>query len=306
MRTDGESPDRLITSMARRRDGIVGRSELLAAGISDQQIWHRLRSGRLVRVHRGVYAIGGIELPRRGRWQAALLAAGPRMALSHRSGCAAAGLTIREGANIDVTGPPTGRRSPPGIHVHATSLPPGAIVRHRGLPVLAAPRLLLGIAPIVPLAQLEQLVAEAAHKGILDPGPLGDLLETCRGHRGIRALRLATEGVSDMSRTRSVPEGRFLIVCNRHGIPQPCVNVPVGDREVDFLWPKERLIVEIDGFSAHGYRSRFESDRARNVELRLAGYEYLPFTPRQLAGREEWVARSVLTALARLRGNPAA
>lgn len=306
MRIDADHPDRLITSLARRRDGIVSRSELLAAGISDQQVWHRLRSGRLVRVHRGVYAIGGADLPRRGRWRAALLTTAPGAALSHRSGGAAVGLSIREGPRVEVTAPPTGRRSPPGIHLHAADLRPGEIVQHRGLPVLAAPRLLLGIASLVPVVKLEQLVAEAAHMGILDPDALSTLLEACRGYRGIRALRLATEGIVDMSRTRSVPESRFLIVCARHGIPPPCVNVPVGDREVDFLWPKERLIVEIDGFSAHGYRSRFESDRARNVELRLAGYEYLPFTPRQVAGREDWVARSVRTALARLRRYSAA
>jgi hypothetical protein len=294
-------PDRLIARLAAARSGVVSHTELLAGGLSDQQIWRRLQSGRLRRVHRGVYAIGGADLPARGRWQAALLAAGQGAALSHRSGGAAVGLSVHEGPDVELTVPPSGRLSPPGLVVHATRLEAGEIVEHRGLPVLAAPRLMLSLASIVSLPELERLVAEAAHKGILDPTGLEELLDRCRGRRGIRALRIASEGFCDVSRTRSVPEGRFQLLCSRYGIPPPCVNVPVGDREVDFFWPEERLIVEIDGFSAHRHRSRFESDRARAVELRLDGYEYLPFTPRQLDARVVWVARAVLRALAQRR-----
>jgi len=303
---DIRHPDRLIARCAAARDGVVSHAELLAVGISDQQIWRRVRSGRLRRVHRGVYAIGGAELSARGRWQAALLAAGPGGALSHRSGGAAVGLSVREGPNVELTVPPSGRRSQTGIVVHAADLEAGEIVERSGLAVLGAPRLLLNLAPIVSLPKLERLLAEAAHIGILQPDALQSLFERCRGYRGIRALRTAAEGFCDTSRTRSVPEANFQLLCGRYGIPAPCVNVPVGNREVDFLWPDERLIVEIDGFTAHGNRSRFESDRARAVELRLGGYEYLPFTPRHVADRPGWVARSVLTALAQRRRQIAA
>jgi hypothetical protein len=303
---DGVHPDQRIAARAAARHGVLGHAELRSAGLSERQISHRLQTGRLRRLHRGVYAIGGGELSRRGRWSAALLAAGPEASLSHRSGGAAVGLSVREGPNVDVTVPPSGRRSQPGIVVHAAIVDSGERVMNAGLPVLAAPRLLLGLAPIVPSAQLERLVAEAAHKGILQPDALQSLLERCRGHRGIRALRSAAAGFCDTSDTRSVPEASFQLLCGRSGIPAPCVNVPVGDREVDFLWPHDGLIVEIDGFSAHGTRSRFESDRARAVELRLAGYEYLPFTPRQLADRPKWVAQSVLRALAMRRRGSAA
>lgn len=299
MRRRPRHPDETIASLATKRGGILGHGEMRAAGISDQQIWYRIRSGRLRRLHRGVYAIAGVRLSSGARWAAALLAAGAGAVLSHRSGGAASGLSIADGARVDVTVAPTGRRSVPGIALHAARLEPEDRATRGGMPVLAGPRLLLSLATLLPARSLERLVVEAAHKGILEPAPLRSLLDRCSGQAGMAKLRLATEGFVDVSRTRSVPEAGFQLLCAKRGIPTPCVNVPVGDREVDFLWPRERVIVEIDGFSAHGHRSRFERDRARAVELRLAGYEYLPFTPRQVDREPDWVANCVLTTLQR-------
>jgi hypothetical protein len=39
--------------------------------------------------------------------------------------------------------------------------------------------------------------------------------------------------------------------CRRHGVPDPEVNVRVGPYLVDFLWRRERLIVETDGYRFH-------------------------------------------------------
>jgi very-short-patch-repair endonuclease len=43
--------------------------------------------------------------------------------------------------------------------------------------------------------------------------------------------------------------------------------------------------VETDGWQAHGTRSSFEADRARDVELRLLGFEVARFTYRQVTDR---------------------
>jgi very-short-patch-repair endonuclease len=99
--------------------------------------------------------------------------------------------------------------------------------------------------------------------------------------------------------TRSHLEELFLQLCRGCGLPAPAVNQRVARYEVDFVWPAEHVIVELDGFAAHGTRAAFERDRARDVELRLAGYTVLRFTYRQVTERPSWVAAQVERALRR-------
>jgi very-short-patch-repair endonuclease len=74
-------------------------------------------------------------------------------------------------------------------------------------------------------------------------------------------------------------------------LPAPAFNCVVLDREVDAFWPRERLIVEMDGFAFHGHRAAFERDRVRDAALQVAGYRVLHLTwlrlekePTQIAG----------------------
>jgi very-short-patch-repair endonuclease len=76
------------------------------------------------------------------------------------------------------------------------------------------------------------------------------------------------------------------------------VNVLVGPYEVDFLWQKERLVLETDGWETHRDRASFEADRARDAELKLMGYEVVRFTYRRVLEEPERVARILRALLA--------
>jgi len=66
---DPQSPtDRVIADLAAGQWGVVARSQLLDAGVSPTAIRDRVRSGRLIRLHRAVYAVGHARLRREGRW----------------------------------------------------------------------------------------------------------------------------------------------------------------------------------------------------------------------------------------------
>jgi len=54
------SLDQTLARLALRRFGVVSHRELLAAGFSTEAIRHRVAAGRLVRLYRGVYAIGPV------------------------------------------------------------------------------------------------------------------------------------------------------------------------------------------------------------------------------------------------------
>ena len=66
----------------------VGRSDLLALGLSSDEIDGRLRRGLLERAHQGVYVLAGAPRTREQRWAAAVLACGPTAVLSHLSAAA--------------------------------------------------------------------------------------------------------------------------------------------------------------------------------------------------------------------------
>jgi hypothetical protein len=77
-----------IHALATRQHGLVARRQLLHVGLGEDAIDHRLATGRLMKVERGVYALGHKELRREGRALAVVLGAGGRAVLSHRSAAA--------------------------------------------------------------------------------------------------------------------------------------------------------------------------------------------------------------------------
>jgi very-short-patch-repair endonuclease len=108
-----------------------------------------------------------------------------------------------------------------------------------------------------------------------------------------RRLRLGNEAGGEPDLTRSKLERRFLRLCSRHALPRPEVNARVGPFEVDFLWRDRGLIIETDGWRAHGGRLAFEDDRARDVDLKLLGYAVVRFTHRQVMEQPRAVAEKV-------------
>jgi len=78
------------------------------------------------------------------------------------------------------------------------------------------------------------------------------------------------------------------------------VTIRVGGRpyEVDCLWRRQRLVVELDGAAAHAIRRAFESDRQRDAALVAAGFRSLRYTWRRVAREPEAVMREVRCALA--------
>ena len=91
METENAQPG--LVELARRQWGVVTREQLMQSGLRTRGISDWVRSGRLVRLHRGIYAYGHDRLRVEGRWLAAVLACGPGAVLSHGSG-AGLGLSV--------------------------------------------------------------------------------------------------------------------------------------------------------------------------------------------------------------------
>src|SRR3954469_21113575 len=75
-------------ALSSRQHWVITRGQLIELGFHPQAIKHRLRSGRLHALARGVYLVGRPHLTQHGKWMAAVLSCGEGAALSHGSAAA--------------------------------------------------------------------------------------------------------------------------------------------------------------------------------------------------------------------------
>ncbi len=297
--------DVAVAALAARQYGVVTRAQLRALGLSDSAISGRAATGRLHRVHRGVYAVGHPLLPARGAWMAAVLACGRGAVLSHASAGALWDLRQTASAAIDVTVHRSGRAARHRLRVHRPYALRGdeVTVRH-GIPVTTAARTILDLAEVLRERPLERVLDQAEQQRLTDVRSLLALARTRPTHRGARRLlgALATH-TPGTTITRSGLEERFLALCRAHAFPVPRVNHRVEGFEVDFLFAAERVVVETDSWRFHGDRESFESDRARDAILAGAGYRTLRFTDDQLTRGAPGVVRALQAVLARGPGD---
>ena len=91
--------DEAIAMLARGQHGIVTSAQLAEAGLGPRAVAHRVATGRLVRLHRGVFQVGPIAAPRGPQMAAVLLTGG---LLSHHTAADLWGIRAHQGA-IHVT-----------------------------------------------------------------------------------------------------------------------------------------------------------------------------------------------------------
>jgi predicted transcriptional regulator of viral defense system len=296
---DVRGADAAIADLAERQHGVVARAQLDELGMGRGAIEWRLRNRRLHRVHQNVYAVGHRVLSVRGRWMAAVLAAGPGAVLSHRDAGALLGLRASAGGLVEVTAPR--RHNRPGLRIHRADLAPDEVTEVDGIPVTTVARTLLDLAAVLPRAQVERAIERAEALGLADTVSLDALLQRHRGRRGTATLREARDTGIEPALTRSELEDRFLTFLDARGLPRPEVNVDLqlAGRWIqpDFLWRDQRLIVELDGHQTHGTRAAFERDRERDRILQADGWRVIRVTWRQLHDDPDAVARDLAGAL---------
>ena len=268
---------------------------MLALGMDRRAVDRHLAAGEVLAVHAGAYAFGHRALPRGWRQTAAALSAGEDAVLSHRSAGAWLGLLGWWDGHVHVTIPRQTGRGPSsdGIVVHrCRTLLPRDVAVHDGLRCTTPARTLVDLAATAP--RLLPRALREAEVQRLDVGTVHVLLAEHPRRRGARALRAALAafdpGTAD---ARSPLEHDALDLIRRAGLPPAQANVLVCGHLVDLLWPREKVVVELDGRRTHATPSAFEEDRRRDIALQLAGYLVLRLTARRL--REE--ARAVVGEL---------
>jgi hypothetical protein len=269
--------DLLIAQTTASQHSVATRRQLLAAGLSEDQIDDRLKAGLLVRMHYGVYRLVGAEENYEQRVMAACLASGG--VASHR--CAAKLFRLRgccghDLVEITVEGPRPPKLN--GVIVHRTKRLERTVIGV--IPVTLPGRIAVDLAAVVP-----RLVGGALADLLVRVTTLGSVVAAVGAAgrtAGIRLVRREVEGyLAGKQPTQSALEDAFLGLLARHGIPEPVRQFPPPwepRRRVDFARPADRLLIELDGRMWHSSAADRERDRLKDERAAAHGYRTVRIT----------------------------
>jgi predicted transcriptional regulator of viral defense system len=263
-----------LAEIAARQHGVVTAAQLDEVGLSSATIAYWARTGRLHKVHRGVYAVGHDRLSEKGQYMAAVLAAGKGAALAGLSAAALWKAWRRKVPQIEVL-TPARRRQHAGFHVRTTRhIHPSDITEHDGVPITTMARTLVDLTDTLTTHQLANVIHEAAFRNRFNRQATLAAMTRANGRRNLAKLAdaLKQEGPG----TRSDLEDRFL---EQIADLQPNVNPTIEGLEVDF--ELDGLVIEIDGPGHRRPRTQ-RQDAARDAILKAAGYSVLRLTPDDL------------------------
>jgi very-short-patch-repair endonuclease len=286
---------RAIARIGRRQDNVISGEQLRAAGLGRGAIAHRVKAGAMQRLHIDVYLLGPAPPTQMALARAAALACGADAVVSHRSAARLYGLLPETSSDVDVTvaGRNLGRRR--GIRRHRVkTLPPQDATVMNGLRITTIARTICDLAATESARDTELAFQEALYRRVLTHRDVQAVLArepTRRGAPIIRAL------LSDTRLTRSEKERKMLRLIKQAQLPKPLTNVRVHGYLADLYWPAHQLVVEFDGWDAHGHRLAFESNRKRDQILVAAGLRVLRVTDRQLEREPIAVVTRIAQAL---------
>lgn len=290
-----------IVALATRQHGAVAREQILSLGVSRRVVSRALADGLLLSAHRGVYWVGPPGETVHAQAMAAVLAVGDGATVCRHSAAYlyAALRCPTPPPPVSLLVPGRSGASRAGISVHRVAAIHRRDRRLLGpIPITSPARTLLDLAACATDAEFEEAFDEMCFRRLIRPAQLDELLGRSAGARGVRKLRSLAMAEQAGERNRREAEKRMAALIRAAGLPPAQPNARVGQFVVDFLWPEQRVAVEIDGFATHGRRAAFESDRARDGDLQLLGIRVVRVTWRQLRNEPQAVVARVSAALA--------
>lgn len=262
-----------LTRLVGRQHGVVAHAQLIALGFSRSWIRRAVHSGRLVTLHRGVYAAGNLAIGLIGRAMAGQLAGGELAAVSRDTAAALLEVCKDRGGPVHLT-LPSYRRDRAGLAFHEGALGPDDVRIWRNLTITTVERTLIDLGDSLTTDELEKALSEAQRLWNVD----FSRLRPSPGRRGL--TRVLARG---FRMTRSDIERALLRDIRADGdVPLPETNVRLLGFEADMYWRDHDLVVEIDDYLTHGDRLAFERDRRKQNAYLLAGIQVLRVTQETL------------------------
>jgi hypothetical protein len=231
----------------------VSLAQMEALGYRRRDVHERVLAGWLRPVHQGVFAGRPFFDDQRGTWMGATLTA-PETYLSHASSAALHGFWDRRRPRETVTRRGSGGpRRMDGLFVYRSLTLAGNTMTVDGILTTTPERAIIEMAPYVDGRGVARAVREALR---IEKTTSERLLRAIDAHFARRGTRRVARAVAQyaglpVSRARSGAEIRALMVLRDGGRSLPRLNHRIGGAEADLSWPKDQLIVEIDGGPFH-------------------------------------------------------
>jgi very-short-patch-repair endonuclease len=268
-----------VAAIAGSQLGLIAIGQLRAAGIADSVIMDAVARGRLHPVFHGVYSVGHRYLTAQASLLAATLACGRGSVISHGTAAWLLGLRDWRPEAIDVIAPVEAGRKIAGIRRRFVPPPEGNEVWTRGrVPVTSSARTIVDCAGSLDAQGVAGLIEQAAVAGLLDIVAIDRVLDGPRRRGSKQLLRTVApwrrykRGI----KLRSRMEAKLLPLLTEAALPIPETNAKLRvagkTYEVDFLWRRQKLVVETDGGRFHDNPIAGSRDSGRNRALAGAGY----------------------------------
>lgn len=299
--------DQRIAAIARRQHGAFSRAQALSCRFTVDQIRGRIEAGLWLRIHRGVYAIGGAPSTLEGATLAAVLAAGDRAVASHETAARLWQLPGTSTASIHVSIRGRQRRRVPGVRIHLPrTLSPRDTTRIGAIPVTTAARTLCDLASSVVAPALEDALDDALRRDLVTVRSMNARLRSVRknGRRGLPVLERLVEDRIGEARSESRLETAFRRLLRDNGLPRPVAQYEIRSPDgtfvarVDFAYPQARLAIEVDGYAHHSSRRDWERDRVRQNRLVALGWAPVRVTASEMTERPDDVLALIWRHLA--------
>jgi very-short-patch-repair endonuclease len=278
---------------------IVTMDMALAAGLTPDQVRHRVRSRRWIRLARGVYRTRRSD-DVSDEWAAARSLHADRSiaeALSH-DGCligfdSAAvvhGLPLWRSPGPDVSlvarpGGHNGRR--PGVVVHRIELHELDVVVDP-VPITSVPRTWLDVARSGRLVDGLVLGDAALRAGAMTVADVNRVLATTWARRGIKVAAEAARHLDGVRETALESASWAYFVDRRLPLPRMQVEIrSAGGRfvaRVDFLWDEAAVVGEADGRMKYVVADALYAEKRREDEIRAEGFRMVRWGAVDLRG----------------------
>lgn len=272
--------ERRIARVGARQDNVISLEELLEAGLGQDAVAYRVKARVMQRLHRGVFLLGAAPPTRVARARAAVMACGEGAVVSHRSAAEMFGLLPATDGDVHVTVPGRNPGVEPGIRLHRIAgFARGEVTNMRGIPVTSVARAICDIAATEPWREVEHARQEALYRRIVTERQMAAVLKREPRRKGAPVVRAL---IDNPQLTRSERERALLKLLKAAQLPKPLTNARLHGYLVDAYWPQQRLVIEFDGWRAHGHRDAFEDDRKRDQVMLANRLRAMRITDRHL------------------------